>query len=47
MSEIKYSNIQKKIVKSAYIGILNHLEKENKITKNEYEKIKNKINKKC
>ncbi len=47
MIEIKNSNIQRNIRKSAYIGILNKLTKENKITKNEYEKIKNKINKIC
>ena len=41
MIEIKNSNIQR------YIGILNKLTKENKITKNEYEKIRNKINKRC
>ena len=47
MIEIKNSNIQRNIRKSAYIVILNKLTKENKITKNEYEKIKNKINKRC
>ena len=47
MIEIKNSNIQRNIRKSSYIGILNKLTKENKITKNEYEKIKNKINKRC
>ena len=47
MLEIKNSNIQKNIRYSAYIAILNKLTKENIITNNEYEKIKNKINKKC
>ena len=47
MIGIKNSNIQRNIRKSAYIEILNKLIKENKITKNEYEKIKNKINKRC
>lgn len=47
MIGIKNSNIQRNIRKSAYIGILNKLTKENKITKNEYEKIRNKINKRC
>lgn len=47
MAEIKNSNIQTNIRKSAYIGMLNRLTKENKITNNEYEKIKNKINKIC
>lgn len=47
MKEIKNSNIQELIKQSAYIAILNKLTKENKITNNEYEKIKNKINKKC
>lgn len=47
MLEIKDSNIQRNIRYSAYIGILNKLTKENIITNNEYEKIKNKINKKC
>lgn len=47
MIEIKNSNIQKLIKQSAHIAILNKLTKENKITNKEYEKIKNKINKKC
>jgi len=47
MIEIKNSNIQRNVRKSAYIGILNKLTKENKITKSEYEKIRNKINKRC
>lgn len=47
MLEIKDKNIQKNIRNSAYIAILNKLTKENIITNNEYEKIKNKINKKC
>lgn len=45
MIEIKNSNIQRNIRKSAYIGILNKLTKENKITKNEYEKSKTKSTK--
>lgn len=44
---MKINEIQKIIKQSAYIGILNRLTKEDKITKEEYEKIKNKINKKC
>lgn len=47
MIEIKNRNVQKLIKQSAYIAILNKLTKEHKITSNEYEKIKNKINKKC
>ena len=47
MLEIKSSDIQRKIRESAYIAILNKLTKENKITNNEYTKIKNRINKKC
>lgn len=47
MLEIKSSDIQRKIKESAYIAILNKLTKENKITNNEYTKIKNRINKKC
>lgn len=47
MVEIKNENIERIIRKSAYIGILNRLTRENKITNNEYEKIKNKINKIC
>lgn len=47
MIKIKNSNVRKLIKQSAYIAILNKLTKENKITNNEYEKIKNKINKKC
>ncbi len=43
MLKINNDNIQKNIRKSAYIGILNRLTKENKITNNEYEKIKSKI----
>ncbi len=47
MLEIKNNDIQRKIKQSAYIAILNKLTKENKITNNEYIKIKNRINKKC
>lgn len=43
MLEINNDNIQKNIRKSAYIGMLKRLTKENKITNNEYEKIKSKI----
>ena len=44
---MRINEIQKIIKHSAYIAILNKLTKEGKITKEEYEKIKNKINKKC
>lgn len=40
------SEIQKLIKYSAYIGILNRLKNKEKITDNEYEKIKNKLEKK-
>lgn len=47
MIEIKNYTTQRIIKYSAYIAFLNKLTKEGKITKDEYEKIKNKINKKC
>ena len=47
MIEIINYTTQRIIKYSAYIAILNKLNKEGKITKEEYEKIKSKINKKC
>ena len=45
MKEIKNNKIQKLIKYSAYIAILNKLKNERRISQDEYEKIKNKINK--
>ena len=46
VQEIKDNKIQKLIKYSAYIALLNRLHSENRITDNEYEKIKKKIEKK-
>lgn len=46
MQELREKDIQRLIKYSAYIAILNGLRSKNKITDNEYEKIRKKIEKK-